>query len=91
MGVAAADVEDDGVGRARHDAAHLDVGDAVVDADERLAPELGREEGRVRIGCGGRGGEGWGLGGGGGGLVWVGAGRAAVSRETIDRMWWCRR
>ncbi len=43
LGVAAADVEDDGVRRSRHDAAHLDVGDAVVDADERLAPELWQE------------------------------------------------
>ena len=40
LGVAAADVEDDGIGGARHDAAHLDVGHAVVDADQWLAPEL---------------------------------------------------
>ena len=34
MGVSAADVEDDRVGGARLPLPHLDVGDAVVDADE---------------------------------------------------------
>lgn len=43
LGVAAADVEDDGVDGAGDYPTHLDVGDAVVDGDDGFAPELGED------------------------------------------------
>lgn len=43
LGVPPADVEDDGVLGAGDDAAHLDVGDAVVDGDDGLVPEQGED------------------------------------------------
>lgn len=42
LGVAARHVQHNRVGRARDDAAHLNVPDAVVDADEGLVPEQGQ-------------------------------------------------
>jgi len=48
LGVAAGDVQDDRVVRVRNDTAHLDVPDAVVDADDGLVPQQRQHAARHR-------------------------------------------